>query len=100
MQWRSWRDVSVPFLGLGCWQIGAGWGHVEDDQARAILRAAYDGGTRLFDTAEVYGDGLSERRIGQFIADLPNGQAPMRRPARSAGARQRRAPRARRRRRE
>ncbi len=64
---RTGAPVSV--IGLGTWQLGADWGDVPEDAARAVLDAAYDSGVRFFDTADVYGDGLSERRIGAFLRD-------------------------------
>jgi aryl-alcohol dehydrogenase-like predicted oxidoreductase len=65
----------VPEIGLGCWQLGGGWGHAWDDAAaQAILEAAYESGVRLFDTADVYGDGNaeSERSIGRFLRSHPD----------------------------
>jgi aryl-alcohol dehydrogenase-like predicted oxidoreductase len=63
------RDVSV--IGLGCWQLGADWGEVSDDTAAQILEAAYESGVTFFDTADVYGDGRSERAIGAFRTRHP-----------------------------
>ncbi len=71
---RLGRGLSV--VGLGCWQIGAGWGDVSDDDARATLRAAMDAGTTFLDTADVYGDGRSERFIADVLADVPAGARP------------------------
>lgn len=62
---RTGRHVSV--VGLGTWQLGADWGDVQQDDAFAVLEAAYDSGVRFFDTADAYGDGLSERTIGAFL---------------------------------
>ncbi|MCX6943123.1 MAG: aldo/keto reductase, partial [Verrucomicrobia bacterium] len=45
---------SVGEVGLGTWQLGAGWGDVSEEAALGTLRAAWDGGTTLFDTADVY----------------------------------------------
>jgi aryl-alcohol dehydrogenase-like predicted oxidoreductase len=59
-------DLSV--VGQGCWQLGADWGNVSEDAALEVLEAAYDAGVRFLDTADVYGDGRSERVIGQFLA--------------------------------
>ena len=59
---------SVSAIGLGCWQLGADWGDVDEDRSFAILEAAANAGTTFFDTADVYGDGLSERTVGAFIA--------------------------------
>jgi aryl-alcohol dehydrogenase-like predicted oxidoreductase len=56
-------------IGLGTWQLGAGWGEVTDEAALATLRAAHEAGTTFFDTADVYGDGRSERLIGQFLCE-------------------------------
>ena len=64
----------VSEVGLGCWQLGGDWGSVSETDARAILRAAYESGVTLFDTADVYGGGLSETRIGRWLAeDKPTG---------------------------
>lgn len=58
----------VSEVGLGTWQLGAAdWGQVGDEQARQILRAAVDSGITFFDTADIYGAGTSERRIGAFL---------------------------------
>ncbi|GAB4173202.1 MAG: aldo/keto reductase [Terrimicrobiaceae bacterium] len=46
------------------------WGDVSEDKAREILRAAYDSGVTFFDTADVYGDGRSERLVGEFVGSL------------------------------
>jgi aryl-alcohol dehydrogenase-like predicted oxidoreductase len=54
-------------IGLGTWQLGADWGDVDQEDAFAVLEAAYDDGVRFFDTADVYGDGQSERTIGTFL---------------------------------
>lgn len=61
--------LPVSEIGLGCWQLGADWG-TDFDQAGAeeILDAAMRGGVRFFDTADVYGNGKSERFIGDFLA--------------------------------
>lgn len=68
---RTGRDVSV--IGLGCWQLGADWGEVDEDDALGVLAAAHEAGVTFFDTADVYGDGRSERLVGRFLADLPAG---------------------------
>ena len=64
---RTGRGVSV--VGLGCWQLGADWGDVGDEQAMAILRTAVDAGVTFLDTADVYGDGRSERFVGRLLAE-------------------------------
>jgi aryl-alcohol dehydrogenase-like predicted oxidoreductase len=60
---RTGRDIGV--VGLGAWQLGADWGEVGEDEALGVLRAAVDGGVTFIDTADVYGDGRSERLVGQ-----------------------------------
>ena len=60
---------SVGVVGLGCWQLGADWGTVDDADALAVLHAAVDSGVTFLDTADVYGDGRSERLIGRFLRD-------------------------------
>lgn len=57
-------------IGLGCWQLGADWGEVSDDDAFSVLSAAVDSGVRFLDTADVYGDGRSEQLIGRFLREL------------------------------
>jgi aryl-alcohol dehydrogenase-like predicted oxidoreductase len=64
---RTARPVSV--IGLGCWQLGGDWGEVSDDDARRVLHAALDAGVTFLDTADVYGDGRSERLVGAVIAE-------------------------------
>ena len=61
-------DVSE--IGLGCWQLGGDWGDSPPDarKAREILEAAAEAGVTFFDTADVYGDGRSERALGAFLA--------------------------------
>ncbi|MGZ0147980.1 aldo/keto reductase [Kribbella sp. WER1] len=64
---RTGRDVGV--VGLGAWQLGADWGSVDEGDALAVLHAAIDGGVTFIDTADVYGDGRSERLVGQVLRD-------------------------------
>ncbi|MCC8245664.1 aldo/keto reductase [Saccharothrix luteola] len=64
---RFGRQVGV--IGLGCWQLGADWGQVEESDALAVLHAAADTGVNFFDTADVYGDGRSETLIGKFLRE-------------------------------
>ena len=61
------REVSE--IGFGAWQIGADWGDVEEDAAMATLHAAADAGVTFFDTADVYGDGRSERLVGRLLRE-------------------------------
>ena len=69
--------IQVSALGLGCWAIGgpwtsngmpAGWGEVDDDESVRAIRRALELGVTLFDTADVYGCGHSERVLGRALA--------------------------------
>lgn len=64
---RTGRPVSV--IGLGCWQLGGDWGEVSEDDARRVLHAALDAGVSFLDTADVYGDGRSEKLVGAVVAE-------------------------------
>ena len=70
--------IQVSALGLGCWAIGgpwefngqpAGWGEVDDDESIRAIRRALELGVTLFDTADVYGCGHSERVLGKALGD-------------------------------
>ncbi len=62
------NDLHFSPVGLGCWQLGGDWArHLDEAAAHELLRAAVDAGVRFFDTADVYGDGRSERLIGAFL---------------------------------
>jgi aryl-alcohol dehydrogenase-like predicted oxidoreductase len=58
---------SVHPVGFGAWAIGGTWGEVSEADARAALHAALDGGVDFIDTADVYGDGRSERIIADVL---------------------------------
>ena len=60
-------DWQIGEIGLGCWAMGADWGDVSEDSARDILKTSFDNGVNFFDTADVYGDGRSEKFVGEFI---------------------------------
>src|SRR3979490_1325037 len=64
---RLGRHVSA--VGLGCWQLGADWGNVDESDALAVLHGAADTGVTFFDTADVYGDGRSETLVGRFLRE-------------------------------
>src|SRR4051812_36037860 len=64
---KTRREVSE--VGFGAWQIGADWGSVGEDEALATLHAAADAGVTFFDTADVYGDGRSERLVGRLLRE-------------------------------
>ncbi|GGP20254.1 aldo/keto reductase [Silvimonas iriomotensis] len=58
---------SVSEIGFGAWAIGGSWGDVSDKDAEAALHAALDAGVNFLDTADVYGDGRSERLIARVL---------------------------------
>ncbi|WP_150306644.1 aldo/keto reductase [Planctomonas psychrotolerans] len=65
------RGVEVTELGLGTAQLGNLFRSITDEEATAVVDAAWDGGIRYFDTAPHYGVGLSERRLGDALRDRP-----------------------------
>ncbi|GAA1454374.1 MULTISPECIES: aldo/keto reductase [Nocardiopsidaceae] len=67
---RTRKDVGV--VGFGAWQIGASWGEVSEADATAALHTAAEEGVTFFDTADVYGDGRSERLVGRLLKELPH----------------------------
>lgn len=60
---------SVGEIGFGAWAIGAAWGQVDDTESIAALHAALDAGLDFIDTADVYGDGHSERLIARVLKE-------------------------------
>src|SRR5690606_34624549 len=53
----------------GAWQIGDAWGEVSETDAMGALHAAVESGITFFDTADVYGDGRSERLVGRLLRE-------------------------------
>src|SRR5690606_30020478 len=70
---RTGRNVAR--IGFGAWAIGAAWGKVDDTESAAALHAALDAGLDFIDTADVYGDGHSERLIARVLKER-GGQRP------------------------
>ena len=64
--------MRVSEISLGTWAFGGDWGTVGEDDAYAALNRAVDLGVNFLDTADVYGDGRSERLIGRLLKDRPN----------------------------
>ncbi|WP_027778685.1 aldo/keto reductase [Paraburkholderia caledonica] len=62
-------EKSVSEIGFGAWAIGGSWGDVAESDAKAALHAALDNGTTFIDTADVYGDGRSERIIADVLKE-------------------------------
>ena len=69
MQYRNFSNTGwkVSEIGLGCWAIGSEWGNVSAADAREVLKTSLDNGVNFFDTADVYGDGRSEKFVGELI---------------------------------
>src|SRR6056297_3228053 len=59
----------VSPIGFGAWAIGGSWGEVSEEDGRATLRAALEAGVSFVDTADVYGDGRSERIVRDVLAE-------------------------------
>ncbi|WP_211112475.1 aldo/keto reductase [Azospirillum sp. SYSU D00513] len=62
-------DWTVSEIGFGAWAIGGSWGGVSEEDAKQALHAALDAGTSFIDTADVYGDGRSERIIRDVLKE-------------------------------
>lgn len=76
MQYRElgrtgWRVSTISF---GAWAIGSAWGAVDDQESLAALHRAVDLGVNFFDTADVYGDGHSERMLAQLKRARPDAE--------------------------
>jgi aryl-alcohol dehydrogenase-like predicted oxidoreductase len=69
-------SFTVSEIGFGAWQIGGSWGDVSEADGRAALEAALDAGVTFVDTADVYGDGRSEKIIQSVLA-ARGGSRPM-----------------------
>ena len=69
-------EFTVSDIGFGAWQIGGSWGEVSEADGRAALNAALDAGMTFIDTADVYGDGRSEKIIAEVLK-ARGGQRPM-----------------------
>jgi len=63
--------MSVSAISFGAWAIGGSWGAVDDEQSMRALHAAVDAGVNFIDTADVYGDGRSERLVARLRRERP-----------------------------
>ena len=63
--------ITSTTIGFGAWAIGGTWGEVTETAAKDTLNAALDAGMTFIDTADVYGDGRSERLIAEVLATRP-----------------------------
>jgi aryl-alcohol dehydrogenase-like predicted oxidoreductase len=64
-------DMSLSPVGFGAWAIGGTWGPVDDEESMRALHAAVDAGVNFIDTADVYGDGRSERLVARLRRERP-----------------------------
>ena len=73
MKYRQLGETGmrVSEISLGTWAFGSEWGDVPDEDSYATLNRAVDLGVNLLDTADVYGDGRSEKLIGRLLKDRP-----------------------------
>ncbi len=69
MKYREFSDLGwkVSEIGIGCWAIGSEWGNVSVEDAKEALYTSIDNGINFFDTADVYGDGRSEKIISEVL---------------------------------
>jgi len=63
--------MDVSEIGFGAWAIGGSWGTVDDETSMRALHAGIDAGINFIDTADVYGDGRSERLIARLRRERP-----------------------------
>ncbi len=74
MQYRTLGRTgwNVSTISFGAWAIGGSWGTVDDAESMQTLHAALDSGVNFFDTADVYGDGRSERLLARLRRERPS----------------------------
>ncbi len=69
-------DLKVSEISLGCWTLGGpnwnegtpiGWAEIDEQEAQAAVDFALDLGVNHFDTADIYGNGRSERRLAKML---------------------------------
>jgi aryl-alcohol dehydrogenase-like predicted oxidoreductase len=61
------KGLMIGEVGLGCWQFGGDFGEMSEETAFAIMGTSVESGVDFFDTADVYGAGVSEELIGRFV---------------------------------
>lgn len=66
--------MNVSAISFGAWAIGGFWGEVDDEVSMRALHAAIDAGVNFIDTADVYGDGRSERLVARLKRERPRDQ--------------------------
>ncbi len=67
--------IEVSEIGFGAWTISLNWWgkEIDEDEAKRMLKKAYDCGINFFETGDMYGKGKSERLIGETFKDMRNG---------------------------
>src|SRR5688500_12164336 len=63
--------MTVSRVSFGAWAIGGFWGPADDEESMRALHAAIDCGVNFIDTADVYGDGRSERLVARLRRERP-----------------------------
>ncbi|MGC9181918.1 aldo/keto reductase [Thermogladius sp.] len=66
----GWSDLKISRIGLGTWQFSETWGLVDYEKAKAVVAKAVELGINFFDTAMVYGRGMSETFLGKALKEL------------------------------
>jgi len=66
--------MNVSAISFGAWAIGGFWGDVDDEVSMRALHASIDAGVNFIDTADVYGDGRSERLVARLKRERPRDQ--------------------------
>ena len=66
--------IEVSEIGFGAWTIALNWWgkEIDEDEAKRMLKKAYDCGINFFETGDMYGKGKSERLIGEAFKDMRN----------------------------
>jgi len=66
----GWTDLKVSRIGLGTWQYSEAWGLTDYEKAKQVIAKAVELGINFFDTAMVYGRGMSEEFLGKALKEL------------------------------
>jgi len=69
MEYRPFgkTGIQISAIGIGCWEIGGGYGSIEETEFIKAVNRALDLGINSFDTAEAYGFGASERSLAKAL---------------------------------
>src|SRR5438105_600451 len=69
MEYRAFGQtgIQISAVGIGCWEIGGGYGSIEEAEFARAVNRALDLGINCFDTAEAYGRGASERALARAL---------------------------------